>query len=456
MLDAVTYEIAGLRNHESLIILIFTDRKISKNFTEIWHENKASDTVYAFRVGSKESKDMAQNELFLRLTKCKADKKGSKTREQDTINALRSLNVQTTQDLIQTTTLRANIQNTQTATQSTSKPSTEFITISSSRLTTPTRDPFATTSRTTREMTSTPNPSILSSIITTPMTPTVPTASLQVFTKKSTKSTPPHPTLVSPAKTSTTPVNIFKKFKMFNPELALNEVSTLKPTFTRSPSFQRQSQTIKAGVPLNSQASSKKPFVRGSSSDCNLDVIFLVDFSQGTGDKSPRYLEIAASAVDQMPLEERGVRVGLMKYSAHADVLVKLKDGQNKDDVIKCLFLTFIQYFMRLREMLKSRQAGGTTKSGEAINVAAKQFTERGRRKTLVLFTDGYSQDDVSLAAMEAKRSGIRIVVVTVEDDRIPADSVQLKMIASSPDALLASPKGSELRNLIINPFCRN
>lgn len=35
---------------------------------------------------------------------------------------------------------------------------------------------------------------------------------------------------------------------------------------------------------------------------------------------------------------------------------------------------------------------------------------------------------------MEAKRSGIRIVVVTVEDDRIPADSVQLKMIASSPD----------------------
>lgn len=107
------------------------------------------------------------------------------------------------------------------------------------------------------------------------------------------------------------------------------------------------------------------------------------------------YLEIAASAVDQMPLEERGVRVGLMKYSAHADVLVKLKDGQNKDDVIRCFFFsTLIQYFMRLREMLKSRQAGGTTKSGEAINVAAKQFTERGRRKTLVLLTDGYSQVD--------------------------------------------------------------
>lgn len=79
--------------------------------------------------------------------------------------------------------------------------STEFITISSSRLTTPTRDPFATTSRTTREMTSTPNPSIQSStIIITPTIPAMPTASLQVFTKKSTKSTPPHPTLVKFAK----------------------------------------------------------------------------------------------------------------------------------------------------------------------------------------------------------------------------------------------------------------
>ena len=58
------------------------------------------------------------------------------------------------------------------------------------------------------------------------------------------------------------------------------------------------------------------------------------------------YLEIAASAVDQMPLEERGVRVGLMKYSAHADVLVKLKDGQNKNDVIKYFFSMLIQYFI--------------------------------------------------------------------------------------------------------------
>ena len=39
-----------------------------------------------------------------------------------------------------------------------------------------------------------------------------------------------------------------------------------------------------------------------------------------------------------MPLEEKGIRIGLMKYSAHADVLVKLKDGQVKDDVIKYIF----------------------------------------------------------------------------------------------------------------------
>ena len=60
---------------------------------------------------------MAQNELFLRLTKCKANKEGSKTKKQDAIDALRNLNIQNTQDLIRTTTLRANIQNAQTKMQ---------------------------------------------------------------------------------------------------------------------------------------------------------------------------------------------------------------------------------------------------------------------------------------------------------------------------------------------------
>ncbi|VDL68301.1 unnamed protein product [Nippostrongylus brasiliensis] len=62
-----------------------------------------------------------------------------------------------------------------------------------------------------------------------------------------------------------------------------------------------------------------------------------MDFSDGTGDKSRHYLDIAAAAVGRLPISANAARVALVRYSGpgRAETLFHLDKHSNKDDVIE-------------------------------------------------------------------------------------------------------------------------
>ncbi|KAK6043803.1 von Willebrand factor type A domain protein [Cooperia oncophora] len=74
------------------------------------------------------------------------------------------------------------------------------------------------------------------------------------------------------------------------------------------------------------------------------------------------------------------------------------------------------------REMFRMEPTGGTTKTGEALHYAIKEFADKkhgarkNARKFIVLFTDGYAQDDPVEAADTAREQGITVLAVAVED----------------------------------------
>ncbi|CAI4222524.1 unnamed protein product [Auanema sp. JU1783] len=140
--------------------------------------------------------------------------------------------------------------------------------------------------------------------------------------------------------------------------------------------------------------------------------------------------------------------VGMIGYSGpgRTHVLFDLDKHSNKDDLIE--------------EMFKMVATGGTTRTGEAITFATKELlknksngTRSNAKKVLVVFTDGYSQDDPMAAASNARHQGIRTIVVAMEDHIAPNHS-ELLHIAGQKEYILLSPKGSQLRERILGNSC--
>ncbi|CAL2045018.1 unnamed protein product [Caenorhabditis brenneri] len=182
---------------------------------------------------------------------------------------------------------------------------------------------------------------------------------------------------------------------------------------------------------------------------CTADVFFLVDLSQGTGDKSQQYLDIAASAISSLPIAQDKVRVGLISYSGpgRTHVRVYLDKHNDKEKLIEEMFLM--------------ERHGGTTRTADAIRYATKIFegmahpARRNVKKVLVVFTDGYSQDSPRDAARVARAKGLQLIAVAVKDRLAPPDEEQLAEIGGTSRNVFISPNGRELREKIIGTQCR-
>ncbi|CAP28912.2 Protein CBG09720 [Caenorhabditis briggsae] len=182
---------------------------------------------------------------------------------------------------------------------------------------------------------------------------------------------------------------------------------------------------------------------------CTADVFFLVDLSQGTGDKSQQYLDIAASAISSLPISQEAVRVGLISYSGpgRTHVRVYLDKHNDKEKLIEEMFLM--------------ERHGGTTRTADAIRYATKIFegmahpARKNVKKVLVVFTDGYSQDHPRDAARGARAKGLQLIAVAVKDRLAPPDEEQLAEIGGHAKNVFISPNGRELREKIIGTQCR-
>uniref|UniRef100_A0A1I7TS55 VWFA domain-containing protein n=1 Tax=Caenorhabditis tropicalis TaxID=1561998 RepID=A0A1I7TS55_9PELO len=182
---------------------------------------------------------------------------------------------------------------------------------------------------------------------------------------------------------------------------------------------------------------------------CTADVFFLVDLSEGTGDKSQQYLDIAASAISSLPISQEKVRVGLISYSGpgRTHVRVHLDKHNEKEKLIEEMFLM--------------ERHGGTTRTADAIRYATRVFegmahpARRNVKKVLVVFTDGYSQDNPKEAARVARAKGLQLIAVGVKDRLAPPDEEQLSDIGGTSKNVFISPTGRELRDKIIGTQCR-
>uniref|UniRef100_A0A1I7XG33 VWFA domain-containing protein n=1 Tax=Heterorhabditis bacteriophora TaxID=37862 RepID=A0A1I7XG33_HETBA len=104
-------------------------------------------------------------------------------------------------------------------------------------------------------------------------------------------------------------------------------------------------------------------------------------------------------------------------------------------------------------------RTGGTTRTGEAIRYAVKEFqnkkhgARKDAKKVIVVFTDGYSQEDPSPAADAARADGIHLIAVAVNDHLKP-NHEELVEITNNKELVLISPTGRQIRDKILRNQC--
>ncbi|KAK5980292.1 von Willebrand factor type A domain protein [Trichostrongylus colubriformis] len=179
---------------------------------------------------------------------------------------------------------------------------------------------------------------------------------------------------------------------------------------------------------------------------CVADIVFLMDFSDGTGDKSK-----ALKRTDPVLFLDDACfgthKVSLVRFSGpgRTETLFHLDKHSNKDDLIE--------------ELFRMQPTGGTTRTGEAIHYAIKEFenekhgARKHARKIIVLFTDGYAQDDPATAADTAREQGITVLAVAVTD-RFKPNEQELIDITRNREMILVSPNGQQIREKILGTQC--
>uniref|UniRef100_A0AC34PY10 VWFA domain-containing protein n=1 Tax=Panagrolaimus sp. JU765 TaxID=591449 RepID=A0AC34PY10_9BILA len=159
--------------------------------------------------------------------------------------------------------------------------------------------------------------------------------------------------------------------------------------------------------------------------ECLIDVVLLMDFSGGAVDKREKYLNLGAELIKDVKLGPDAVQVAFVRFSGpkRTDTVFHLKKHQNAKNAVF--------------EMLATPSLGGTTRIGAAMLDAFREFDAKfgGRstaQKVMIVFTDGFSQDDPTDAAVKLYQENIRLFSVAVEDHNLPADFDNLKAIATN------------------------
>ncbi|MFH4975099.1 hypothetical protein AB6A40_001808 [Gnathostoma spinigerum] len=189
-----------------------------------------------------------------------------------------------------------------------------------------------------------------------------------------------------------------------------------------------------------------KPFT--GKPGCLVDIVFLMDFSTGVLDKREKYIDMATSLISSLKIGRFNTQVAMMRYSGpgRTETIYHLNKHENAQAAVD--------------EMKKSGPLGGTTRTGEAINSALDEFSEKngGRekaKKILILFTDGYSQDDPTEAAQKVYKNSIELDVVAIDDVDVPPNREELKAIVGNRSPIYTEETFGKLRSRIVDALQR-
>lgn len=150
--------------------------------------------------------------------------------------------------------------------------------------------------------------------------------------------------------------------------------------------------------------------------------MFIVDESGSIG--TPNFQLVRTflhSLVNGLEVGKNRVRVGIVTYNDNPRTQVDLDTFDHKSELLD--FINILPYH------------GGGTNTGLALNYTKENVfvSQKGSRKHVqqvaVVITDGKSQDSVSIAAAELRRTGVTVYAVGVKD----ADKAELRQLASHP-----------------------
>uniref|UniRef100_A0A914N0V5 VWFA domain-containing protein n=1 Tax=Meloidogyne incognita TaxID=6306 RepID=A0A914N0V5_MELIC len=182
---------------------------------------------------------------------------------------------------------------------------------------------------------------------------------------------------------------------------------------------------------------------------CQVDIVLLIDMSGGAVDKREHYLALASDLVRQLDIGVYSAQVALVRYSGRGrtDTVFRLKNRHNQTSLIN--------------ELSQIQALGGTTRTKEAMLHAKREFEKKfgGREKAdkiMIVFTDGYSQDDPSDIAADFRKEKIHIYAVAVEDEELKPNEEQLKVIASDPQSvIIGTAQFANLKQKVAQARCR-
>ena len=172
-----------------------------------------------------------------------------------------------------------------------------------------------------------------------------------------------------------------------------------------------------------------------------------MDFSGGAVDKREKYLNLSADLIRNLQLGPLASQIAFVRYSGpkRTDAVFHLKKHYKPEDAIK--------------EMSQTPSLGGTTRTGEALLQSLQEFQPKfgGRKnaeKIIIVFTDGYSQDDPVDASTAIFKQNIQIYSVAVTDTILPPDLEQLKSIASDSKSVFFDKDFPKLIQILKQSNC--
>uniref|UniRef100_A0A915PJS8 VWFA domain-containing protein n=1 Tax=Setaria digitata TaxID=48799 RepID=A0A915PJS8_9BILA len=222
----------------------------------------------------------------------------------------------------------------------------------------------------------------------------------------------------------------FHKRGKFSQDLKLKDAPVsefaLRATrFTRKSSLSNRTEPVVVSIVTTSTAKNIPKSLK-IKLECLLDVLFLMDFSGGTSDKRAIYIDLVSRLIRSLDISQTSAHVGTVYYSGpkRARTLFHLRKHSTAEEAIK--------------DLGEAPSNGGTTRTGEAIYYAISEFDEKfgarkDARKMLIIFTDGYSQDDPTKAGRMARSKGIELKAIVVEDENVPPDTEQIIAITGDP-----------------------
>uniref|UniRef100_A0A914WZI9 VWFA domain-containing protein n=1 Tax=Plectus sambesii TaxID=2011161 RepID=A0A914WZI9_9BILA len=185
---------------------------------------------------------------------------------------------------------------------------------------------------------------------------------------------------------------------------------------------------------------------------CELDLLFMMDFSGSVDNVQRRYVEMASEIVRDLKIDPYFTRVAMVKYSGRdrAEAVFHLKKHSTTDGI--------------LAEMNATEYLSGSTWTGSALRYSMDEFSvQNGARpelakKVVVVFTDGYSQEDPAEAAAAMRATGVIMFAVAIEEDDFPPNMDQLRTIADNEQQVFTTRTFDGLRNRIrqFNENCRS